>query len=203
MMSQMTRPADSDPRPLAWVLDAPSDWTCPVGLGLVGQEQIESVDTVRGKRRLYRTWAPADGANLRELCERFGRGDDAARALWWTWWSEETYPNEPELPESVALVSMALGARVPLVRVPSLMGVALTREGLAALGFVSATVPGAPAEPPAEILDAPEVARLYGIKLATLYKRARENRNYQAALVPGLGRRMQFVRSKLPGLGGK
>lgn len=186
----MATALDSGPQSLAWVLDAPPDWTEPRGLMLVGERHNRDSEP------------DLDGCpTLHVVCERFGIDNPDARALTWTWQSEETYPNEPELPESVALVSGSIGARVPLREVPRLFGVALTREGLAALGFVSPAVP-TPTAPEPALIDAPEAARVLGITPLAFRQRVQRGQIPRAA-IHRTGRRVQFVRAKLPGLGGK
>ncbi|HXX65852.1 MAG TPA: hypothetical protein VEK07_01640 [Polyangiaceae bacterium] len=178
---------------LFWVLDAPPDWLAPRGLALLASERYPGG-----------SYEDVDGLDLRGVFARFGIDDPAARALSWRWWCDETHPSEPELPPSVALVSMTLGARVPLSEVPRMMGCTLTREGLSALGFISATSAAspAPASPEPVLIDAPAAARLLGITPLAFRQRVQRGQIPRAAIVR-TGRRQQFIRAKLPGLGGK
>lgn len=148
--------------------------------------------------------APADDTYLilADLFVRFGISDPPLTALRWHWWGSGCASYEEPNLDGVFLVNASNGARVPLSEVARLIGHELTREGLVALGFLSDLTPNVPSELEAALIDAKEAAALMGINEAAFRQRVQRGQIPRAAIVR-TGKRQQFVRSKLPGLGSK
>jgi hypothetical protein len=187
---------------MSWVVD-PWNW-CerPALRGLFLASYEDYVEDRRRIRYLETGLAP------HEVAGRFGVRDATLTPRSWRWELEDGETLEDAALEGVSLVSTTLGARVPLSEVWQLIGKELTREGLAALGYLlpidAATQANShPLElagaAPSVLVDAAEAARLIGIKTPAFRQRVQRGQIPRSAIVL-TGRRVQFIRSKLPGV---
>ena len=186
---------------MSWVVD-PWNWYETPGLkGLFLGSYEEFVEDRRRVRYLEIGLAP------HEVAGRLGVRDATLTPRSWRWELEDGETLEDAALEGVSLVSTTLGARVPLSEVWRVFGRELAREGLAALGYLL-PVDATPANSqpvelavagPSVLVDAEEAARLIGITTAAFRQRKQRGQIPRSAIVRA-GRRVQFVRSKLPGV---
>lgn len=103
-----------------WTVDAPSDWTEPAGLTLLGCERTET------------GWAPLAVLDLLAVRQRLGVDDASLDGLSWSW----VVPGGAADLSSVNLISTVMRACLPLVDVPRFLGRQVTHECLRELGYL-------------------------------------------------------------------
>jgi hypothetical protein len=116
---------------MSWVLEGASDdlWYALRGVGLVG----------RGRAKGRARGSVLEVLLLTDVAREFGVPDPVKAALAWAWEREdgqELSESAAQALSQVSLRSRVLGARVPLVEVGRMMGIAVTRDGLAARGLL-------------------------------------------------------------------